>query len=99
MSDPIVCTMCAADIVRTWAPGSRSEGWTWAQEAAEVVQHPSWDDVVTSIAKCGYEDREDARIVLGHDRRVWDGHHRIVYMALMDPLLPLPVEITQKEGQ
>lgn len=60
-----------------WRPGSGEWGW-WAEERDLEAREPEvmarWRRRVRRFGLWGI----DEPILLGDDRRVWDGHHRLV---------------------
>lgn len=93
-----------AELVERYTPG---DGWSWDDEAAELASHPcpsvrndherphgdpdpgSYQRALErSLRAAGAVERP---ICLGHDGRVWDGHHRVV-AALKLGFDSVPVE-------
>lgn len=89
--------LTAPAIMEVYRPGSRGEHWRWFEEAIEISQHDSFLPLCWSIVNNGYrDDGPDGRVLIGHDGRIWDGHHRIVAMALIDPTFAIPVDYAEE---
>lgn len=59
-----------------WAPGSFPQQWTWRQEAEwlYIFESRKMKRLKRNIKLFGMRKP----ILLGEDKRVWDGHHRVV---------------------
>lgn len=65
------------DLLEHWRPGSQDPPWTWHDEHAELTTGTGralTDWLREQIKVNGIYDP----IILGHDGRVWDGHHRVI---------------------
>lgn len=92
MSAPDLVSKPLAQITTFWRPGSRSDNWTWADEYAELIDHPVTAAVHKRVDNEGIDFADKfAPVLLGSDGRVWDGHHRIV-IAIKLGLASLMVE-------
>ena len=66
--------MRLSTLLALWRPGSHD--WSWQEEAYDLrLRVPAKLDALR--ASMAYEGVREP-VVLGHDGRVWDGHHRIV---------------------
>ena len=72
------------DVVREYLPG---DPHGWVDEFAWLLENdgPHLADLLRDVKAYGFVEP----VLLGDDRRVWDGHHRILVALLLDA--PLPV--------
>jgi hypothetical protein len=98
-ADQAADMMPLAVLQATWRPGSRddpNEPWTWADEAADLWARDA-DLLTTMQAKAVRTGELDGPVLLGHDGRVWDGHHRIT-IAAPAGLTAVPFELAVSRG-
>ena len=97
MSSKDVITEMPLDVLMaTWRPGSTDarEEWTWAMESDQLWSDDQgrMDMLATSIQESGITKP----VMLGHDGRVWDGHHRICVAETLG-LKSVPFEFMPKD--
>lgn len=69
--------MRLSDLLANYRPGSYDQPWSWHDETQELIgREPTYlASIASSIVREGFH----APIQLHHgERRVWDGHHRVV---------------------
>jgi hypothetical protein len=83
------------DLLAGWVPGSQAQPWTWEDEERHILASP-YDQarLEASINALGFTGTFP--ILLGHDGRVWDGHHRVVAARRLG-LTHVPVERVEEE--
>lgn len=93
MSRPPSWTVAA--LMQAWRPGSGD--WDWAEEERQI--HANWPNHLHALTEDISRRGVREPVLLGDDGRVWDGHHRLVAAASLDPSLRIPVEYgTTKEA-
>lgn len=79
---PVLVRKPLTDILLFFRPGSHD--WSWSEEYHDLISRDA--ATMSAIRRrvdaegIGFAD-ESAPITLGHDKRVWDGHHRICLAA------------------
>lgn len=78
------------DFINQWRPGSRGSDWTWNDEFHDLMTNDReyMLDLIEDIKANGIQKP----VLLGDDRRVWDGHHRVV-AALAIGMKQIPIEL------
>lgn len=69
-------------VLENFRPGSQDPPWSWEDERSDMlnVDHIGRTaDLLVKIRKDGQFDP----ICLGSDRRIWDGHHRIIVHQIL----------------
>lgn len=104
MSLPETELMSLKVLMAKWRPGSKDERpdgqpWTWDDEVPEMLwgeDHLTYSEWLSGeIIENGITEP----IILGHDGRVWDGHHRIAICTLLGiewvpvDVVPAPEEV------
>jgi hypothetical protein len=74
---PDVEVMSLRELFEHYRPGSHDWPWTWEEEIRDVlynpVHYPRSSYLMEHIEEYGIQEP----VLLGSDRRVWDGHHRL----------------------
>lgn len=68
----------------------------WVREFAHLLatDGPHLSELLLNVSEHGFQQP----ILLGTDRRIWDGHHRLLVALLLG--IPIPAEqAAQHEGQ
>lgn len=75
-------TLKLKKLLSSYRPGSGDDNWTWGDEAGDLLnREPDYmKQLKDDICKDGIKEP----ILLGTDKRIWDGHHRIVVAILLD---------------
>lgn len=76
-------------------PGHPDEPWTWLDEIVDLIatDGPAFAALINSIRLLGVQPNEDEPVLLGRDRRVWGGHHRICAALIIGEGAMVPVEL------
>lgn len=74
-------------VLSAWGPGSGN--WPWAAEFGDLLTRDggALASLLADVAVHGIREP----LLLGDDRRVWDGHHRLLVARLLG-LTAIPVQ-------
>lgn len=83
---PPTAQLPLAWVLSNYRPGSQD--WSWAEEFADIIElHPGRvAALVRSMAVSGFRPPADDEepVLLGEDKRLWSGHHRLLAALLTD---------------
>lgn len=85
-------------LMENWRPGSEDEPWNWENEYNTLLYSPDHYARTNHLIKEIQENGIYDPVLLGHDGRVWDGHHRIVVACLLG-YTHIPVDVVGEEEE
>jgi hypothetical protein len=85
-------------LMATWRPGSCPEPWDWDDEIRDLTTRDE-DHMRAFTAEVAKAGAVLVPVKLGHDGRVWDGHHRIVVASMLSlPSIPFEFVASPEEA-
>jgi len=65
--------MYPSEVMETWRPGSQPWPWSWDDERDDLNSRGELDSLIDE-----WDPAVCDPVLLGHDGRVWNGHHRVL---------------------
>jgi hypothetical protein len=84
-------TTIAAAITGMFRPGSYHGAWSWQDETLDLFSGERAAATIALLRTIAEDGEIREAVVLGHDGRVWDGHHRIIIGGMLGMRIPYVV--------